>query len=141
MWQRLSRNDFDRTNELMGGGVSSRIWSVCEEYELKRLTDAHGSDPDQYFVVPKYSSAPPNFDKWRSYEPLEDTPDLFLKFARLHGADDPDETVLAWVRSYGTLGHGKPPWTPGVLQDAKAFWEAVDQAAGVLALYEAVLNG
>jgi len=141
MWQRLSRDDFDKTSDLMGSGESSRMWHVCEEYELKKLTDAPGGDPDRYFVVPKYSREPPYFDKWRSYEPLEDTPDLFLKFARLHGADDKDETMLAWVRSYGTLGHGEPLWVSGAPQDAKGFWEAIGQAAGVLALYEAVLNG
>jgi hypothetical protein len=141
MWQRLSRDDFDKTSDLMGGGSSNRMWQVCEEYELKRLTDPPVGDPDRYFVVPKYSREPSYFNKWRSYEPLEDTPDLFLKFARLHGAEDRDDAMLAWVRNYGTLGHGKPRWVAGAPQDAKGFWEAVDQAAGVLALYEAVLNG
>jgi hypothetical protein len=141
LWHRLSRDDFDKTSELMGGGSASRTWSVCEQYELKTLPDASRESPDAYLAVPKHRWEPPHFDKWRIYEPLEDTPDLFLKFARLHRADDENEAMLTWVRSYGTLGHGKPLWVPGAPQDAKGFREAVGKAAGVLALYEAVLNG
>lgn len=36
---------------------------------------------------------------------------------------------------------GQPPWQTGAPQDARQFREAVGRAAGVLALYEAVLNG
>ena len=126
----------------MGGSSLSRRWKVCEEYELRRLRNASEGDLDKYFVVPKYSSSePPYEDKWRLYEPLEDTPDLFLKFARLHGADNQIKAMLAWIRSYGTLGHGKPLGATGVPQNVKAFSDAVGQAAGVLTLYEAVLNG
>jgi hypothetical protein len=141
LWHRLSRDDFDKTSELMGGGSASSTWSVCEQYKLKTLPDASRESPDAYLVVPKHRYEPAHFDKWRIYEPLEDTPDLFLKFARLHRADDENEAMLTWVRSYGTLGHGKPRWVPGAPQDAKGFREAVSKAAGVLALYEAVLNG
>ena len=141
MWHRLSRDDFDKTSELMGGGSASSTWSVCEQYKLKTLPDASRESPDAYLVVPKHRYEPAHFDKWRIYKPLEDTPDLFLKFARLHRVDDENEAMLTWVRSYGTLGHGKPRWVPGAPQDAKGFREAVSKAAGVLALYEAVLNG
>jgi hypothetical protein len=141
LWHRLSRDDFDRTSELMGGDSASSTWSVCKQYELKTLPHASRESPDAYLVVPKHRYEPAHFDKWRIYEPLEDTPDLFLKFARLHRADDENEAMLTWVRSYGTLGHGKPLWVPGAPQDAKGFREAVSKAAGVLALYEAVLNG
>ena len=33
-------------------------------------------------------------------------PDLFLKFARLRGADDAVGAMVGWVRAYGALGHG-----------------------------------
>jgi hypothetical protein len=141
MWHQLGRVDFDRTSELRGGGSLSRRWKVCEEYQLKRLANASEGNLDKCFVVPKYSSEPPYIDKWRFYEPLEDTPDLFLKFARLHWANSPIKAMLAWIRNYGTLGHGKPMWAAGVPQNVKAFSDAVGQAAGVLTLYEAVLNG
>ena len=57
-----------------------------------------------------------------------------------HAGIPADYTRAAWTRTYGTLGHGQPPWVPGAPQDAKGFWEAVERAAGLLALYEGVLN-
>jgi hypothetical protein len=140
MWHQLSKRDFDTTGRLMGGRSASREWKVCEAYELTKPRDTPEGDADSYVVVPKYRYEPATFDKWRSYEPLEETPDLFLKFARLYQAQDRPEAMLEWARTYGTLGHGQPPWVPGAPQDAKGFWEAVEQAAGLLALYEGVLN-
>jgi hypothetical protein len=125
----------------MGGKSPSHEWRVCEEYKFRRLLDAPEGDVNSYVLAPKYPFDPADPDKWRYYEPLEDTPDLFLKFARLHRADDQIEAMADWVHSYGTLGHGKPPWTAGAPQDVKGFLEAVGQAAAVLTLYEAVLNG
>jgi len=57
-----------------------------------------------------------------------------------HAGIPADYTRAAWARTYGTLGHGQPPWVPGAPQDAKGFWDAVEQAAGLLTLYEGVLN-
>jgi len=140
MWHQLSKRDFDTTGRLMGGRSASRVWKVCEAYELTRSRDTPEGDADSYLVVPKYRNEPATFDKWRSYEPLKEAPDLFLKFARLHQAQNQTEAMLDWIHTYGTLGHGQPAWVPGAPQDAKGFWEAVGEAAGLLALYEAVLN-
>jgi hypothetical protein len=49
--------------------------------------------------------------------------------------------MVAWAHKYGTLGHGKPQWDPGAPQGARWFRAAVHQAAQVLALFEAVLDG
>jgi len=140
MWHQLSKRDFDTTGRLMGGRSASREWMVCEAYELERPRDTQEGHAESYRVVPKYPNEPATFDKWRSYAPLEETPDLFLKFTRLYQAQDRPEAMLDWARTYGTLGHGQPPWVPGAPQEAKSFWEAVGKAAGLLALYEAVLN-
>jgi hypothetical protein len=140
MWHQLSKRDFDTTGRLMSGRFASREWKVCEAYELTKPRDTPEGDADSYLVVPKYRYEPATFDKWRSYEPLEETPDLFLKFARLYQAQNRPGAMLEWARTYGTLGHGQPPWVPGAPQDAKGFWDAVEQAAGLLALYEGVLN-
>ncbi len=74
------------------------------------------------------------------YSPLQDTPDLFLRFTRLHERSDSLEAILDWVRRYGVLGHGSG-WSRTAPQSLKDFREAVEEAAGVLATYEAVLNG
>ena len=143
MWQRLSRDDFNKTSELMGGSsLGGRIWRVCEEYALFRVRGAPEGDSDSYVLKPKYPYDPRYFDKWPEYKPLEDTPDLFLKFARLHEKEDQAKAMVDWVHSYGVLGYeGEKSGSPGMPQYAKDFKEAVGQAAGVLALYEAVLNG
>ena len=140
MWHQLSKRDFDKTGGLMGGRSAGRVWGVCEAYDLTRPTDALEGEVGSYLVVPKYPYEPAAFHKWRSYKPLEETPNLFLKFARLHRVQDRTEAMLDWIHTYGTLGHGQPAWVPGAPQDIQAFWEAVGQAAGLLALYEAVLN-
>jgi hypothetical protein len=142
VWHRLGRDDFDKTSELIGGNRGSRIWRVCEEYELRRLPDAPEEDTFPYVLVPKYPYDPSYFDKWRTYTPLEDMPDLFLRFARLHEKGDQVEAMVDWVHRHGVLGQeGETPRSSGAPQHAKDFKDAVGQAAGVLALYEAVLNG
>ncbi len=141
MWHRLGRQDFRETGELMGGSSGTRVWRVCERYELRELPEAPEGGALTDFLVPAYSSGPPNFDRWREYEPLRDTPDLFLKFAKVYQAEDQVKSMTAWVHSYGVLGDGYPSWQSGAPQHAGRFREAVAQAAGVLALYEAVLNG
>jgi hypothetical protein len=140
MWHQLSKRDFDTTGRLMGSRSASREWNVCEAYELTRSRDTSEGNADPYVVVPKYPYEPATFDKWSSYEPLEETPDLFLKFARLYQAQDQAEAMLDWIHTYGMLGHGQPPWMPGSPQNVQAFWLAVGQAAGLLTRYEAVLN-
>jgi hypothetical protein len=41
---------------------------------------------------------------WRSYDPLEETPDLFLKLARLHQEPNFERAVLTFSHTYGVLG-------------------------------------
>ncbi|MDQ5827225.1 MAG: hypothetical protein M3441_23935 [Chloroflexota bacterium] len=138
MWHRLGRDDFERTSELRRGfGSDSREWGVCREYLLREVTE--DGRPVQY-IVPKYYIQPYQDDNWTMYSPLQDTPDLFLRFARLHERSDSVEAILDWVHRYGVLGHGSG-WSRTAPQSVKDFREALEEAAGVLAMYEAVLNG
>ena len=140
MEQRLGRGDFERSSGVKDGGSGTRVWKVCEGYELRRPADTDEGDVSGLVLAPSYENEPANFGMWRAYEPLRDTPDLFLKFARLHGAGDAVGAMVGWVRAYGALGHGERPYQPGSPQQLRQFWDAVERAAGVLALYEAVLN-
>jgi hypothetical protein len=155
MQRRVMRDDFDITNELMKSrNEDSNTWEVCEEYELR------GEEGADYNLVPKYSIA--ERSKWKRYKPLEDHPDLFLKFARLNTQDLHIDTILDWTQRYGVLGDDSPSLPIdarieiieryGVLvdiphvgnsgggQNVKAFKKATNEAAGALAMYEAVLN-
>jgi hypothetical protein len=140
MEQRLGRGDFERSRGGRDGSSGTHVWSVCEGYELRRPANCDEGNVSGYVLVPSHAREPANFGFWSSYEPLVDTPDLFLKFARLHGADDAVGAMVGWVRAYGALGHGERPYQPGSPQQYRQFWDAVDEAASVLAKYEAVLN-
>lgn len=78
----------------------------------------------------------------RRHRTERDTPDLFLRFARLYKGGYSLDCILSWVHEYGLLGlpegnrgYGGPDET------VARFWGEVEEAAGVLAMYEAVLNG
>jgi hypothetical protein len=85
---------------------------------------------------------------WKTYKPLEDYPDLFLKFARLARRPRSEERALAWCREYGVLGlAGDHHWgwtgenkALNAHETLTAFDAEVERAAGVLALYDAALN-
>ena len=141
MWHRVGKDDFDRTSELMSSpNVRGSEWGVCQEYVLQELPQASGEGIRSYQLVPKYPFSPDQEDKWKMYKPLEDTPDLFLKFAKLYEHDDSIEPIIEWIHRYGGLGTGSSQgWRKP--QEINSFKWNVSVAAGILALYEAVLNG
>jgi hypothetical protein len=151
-------------------------WGVCEgeegyfveESSVSRLSNLDPSDVVA-LVTPRYSANPDRGElgKWRTYNPLEDAPNLFFRFARLHSSGSAEvltERILGWVRRYGLLGdpagseHYEPLgsdswglWGNEIREEPR--WWAWDEAtklehlqnevmraAGVLALYEAVLE-
>ncbi len=145
MQQRIGRDDFRRTNELqMSGHQSSDVWWVYSEYEVEEDPQYGGETWEQefppYLIKPKSS-----YVTTRRYRPLEETPHLFVEFARLYDKGFSVERIMDWVHRYGTLNYSrfsqysahrsKHPNT------VKALWGEVCWAAGVLRLYEAALNG
>jgi len=144
--RRLGSEDFNRFNELLAkGGSACPRWFVCREYELRKPPEADEDDHLAYYFLPKHEY---NYfrddDTWRSYDPLEDTPDLFLKFARLHERNDSIEHIVDWVHKYGVLGLDRPKLLHGEggpKETLESFKMEVERAAQVLALYEAALSG
>lgn len=147
MWHRINRDDFIRTGELQRrAGSGTMSWKVCEEYEPRELGEASRYDYLSFRLTPKYSLN--REDKWRTYHPLEDTPDLFLKFARLYrGGGDRyvdstfEKSILDWVHKYGLLGYGGHSFYGGPEETINNYAGAAYWAAGILAMYEAALNG
>jgi hypothetical protein len=146
-------------NKKAGGIPNKRqTWRVCQDYEIRDYSEsAFGT-----YLQAKYSQQQGN--KWTKYRPLQDTPDLFLRFAKLYEKEPSNESALNWARSYGLigytpdgyLGYQKPStggvswdefrwrlWIKGVQEEGalSVFWEEVRRAAGVLAMYEAALRG
>lgn len=91
-------------------------------------------------MAPRYPISPSKGDTWREYEPLTDTPDLFLKFARLHEKGNPVKSVVEWVHQYGVLGEEPRSRAYSGTQDLTTFGRRSAEAAGTLALYEAAVN-
>jgi hypothetical protein len=144
---RISRDDFVRASELQRrSGSVTRSWEVCEEYELREPDNAVDDDYLSFEVTPKYTLN--REDKWRTYYPLEDTPDLFLKFARLYGGGRDRyvssifvNSMLVWVHKDGLLGYEKGLYHGGPEETINNYSGSAYWAAGILAMYEAALNG
>jgi hypothetical protein len=90
--------------------------------------------------VPKYPFEP-HKGGWRIYEPLDDTPDLFLRFARLYDKGGSTEAIVDWVHRYGVLADDPEDVYHSAPQRLRSFRQKSGEAAGLLALYEAVLSG
>jgi hypothetical protein len=98
-------------------------WWVCDEYELR------GNK-----IVARFDER--YEEKWTRYKPLVDTPDLFLKFVRLHEAPDLGEAARQFSQRYGLLHEPRQRQ-----QDLSSFYCSAKRASIVLRLYEAILNG
>jgi hypothetical protein len=150
MYRRIGRDDFRQANESQKGALrESDAWSVCSEYELEEDPEYGGEmwEPEYrpYLIKPKSAFAQGGDEiRWRRYRPLEET-HLFLEFARLYDKGFSVERIVDWVHRYGTLNFSRfSRYSPHSLKHAntvRAFWGEVCWAAGVLGMYEAVLNG
>lgn len=132
MRHRVGSEGFRQAAELMRAPGDQGFWVACNDYELREhelfaeesvvathaLFDAEGIDEE----------------RWRIYSPLEETPDLFLKFARLHEERDFAGAALEWSRKYGVPGR-RPE-----AMSLSAFRREVEAANRILMLYEAILN-
>lgn len=147
MWHRIDQGDFIKAGDLqrrMSSGTS--VWLVCEDYEARGPDESSHDDYLSFRLTPKY---PPNRDdKWRQYRPVENTPDLFLKFARLYrGGEDRyvdsgfANSILDWVHQYGLSGYGHYSYYGGPEETLSNYAGSAYWAAGILAMYEAALNG
>jgi hypothetical protein len=109
-------------------------WPVCKQYDLHRDKIVAGFPPEE-------------FEQWDISWPLEEAPDLFLRFARLHEELDFEQAALSFARDYG-LPDGTTISSPFTGLE-RSFPDRMDlsrllnesrQARIVLALYESVLN-
>ncbi len=154
----LDKGEFFENKHIRAIPDESVTWWVCNDYEVKESS----KNEEEALLYPKYSRGPQK-DKWREYKPLQDTPDLFLRFAKLHEKGCSVESAREWARRYGLLGYtpdidlmaeedktSKPSWelfrrAPRAGENLKdgavgVFWEEVSRAAGVLTMYEATLS-
>ena len=106
---------------------------VCEEYEIH-----------QNRIVARFGSE--DLDHWTLFDPLEEAPDLFLKFSRLHRERDFGEAALRFTHRYGLpCGSSREDprvYVPGHPEQLTLhhFFEESQRAWVVVSLYESVLN-
>jgi hypothetical protein len=141
MRRRVTPRDLKLTSELMQQqGLDG--WWVCDEYRLQG-----------HEIVAKYSppwmrapDSPPWTGEeelhWKRYEPLEESPDLFLKLARLHQEPNFEEAALAFSHRYGVLGGNsiKGSFPKPYRDTTRNFRGEAKRAWTILKMYEAVLN-
>jgi hypothetical protein len=143
--RRVRPNDFERARRLRTSPDVQDVWWVCDDYEIRdgkvvARYPATSFGDGKYYPVPDYALD----EGWRSYRPLEETPDLFLRFARLYEESNFDEAALIWSRKYGlpggTLSNTIPRGQRPDSMSIKGFWEEVKKARFILRMYEAALN-
>ena len=149
MRRRLGLADFGELREAVFEARARGSWPKWDRYEIREgevvaasdrvrgLTDADDEEWVSYDPI--------------SYDPIDDVPDLFLRFARLYSKSDFNKAALDFANRYG-LPNGAdadespaPLGVPGYATDAKnwslsQFHHEARRAWIILALYEAVLN-
>jgi hypothetical protein len=116
-------------------------WYVCNEYQIRG---------DKIVARYKLSALEDPLrpeDVWWYYSPLRDAPDLILTFARLYKEKSFERAALAFSHKYGlpnstvAVVGGKEIAYPFAEEiEVSDFWDEVEKAHRVLALYEAVIN-
>jgi len=135
MWRRFNRDDLGASNPLVSSSHAPFLrlaWSVYDQYPVYQYRDV-GME-GRFFEVSEGARA-----RFR-YQPLVDTPHLFLEFARLVEARNGPEAVRLWIRRRGLLGLHENRDGGGPRELLNDIWTHACRARNLLAMYEAVLS-
>jgi hypothetical protein len=146
MRRRLGLADFKEPHAAVFEARASGLWAKCDRYEIRGSEIA--AAPDRMRGLERGLKEEDD-EGWSTYDPINDVPDLFLRFARLYGEPDFDRAALEFANRYG-LPSGEDE-SPAAFGEAGYDTEALNwrlsrfhhearRAWVVLALYEAVLN-
>lgn len=119
MWRRLNRDDLVGVNPLLGKEERSRplYWRVYEHYELLPTDDS------EYDFVQAANNGYEDGPQWiDAYDPLTETPYLFLEFARIEEDENPTQALMQWIEKYGLLGFTQLHPTYSEEQTPRAKW-------------------
>jgi hypothetical protein len=132
---RVSAEAIERSDRWLENWPEEREgWPVCKQYDLHRGA-----------IVARFT--PEDLTQWDISWPLEEAPDHYLRFARLHEEPDFERAALTFAHEHG-LPDGTTivsPFTgferpfPDRMDLSRLFNES-RRAWVVLALYESVLN-
>ena len=146
MRRRLGLADFKEPHAAVFEARASGLWMKCDRYEIRGGEIVAAPDRVRGLEI---GLTEHDDEGWAIYDPINDVPDLFLRFARLYGEPDFDRAALDFANRYG-LPSGEDE-RPAAFGEAGYATEALNwrlsrfrhearRAWVVLALYEAVLN-
>jgi hypothetical protein len=146
----IGPRDFKQASRFVERHERQDAWWVCEEYEIAggeivaRFPSLHahlgvGKGVDEALeAVARWEE---QLEHWRLYQPLEETPDLFLKFAYLYEQDNFPKSALDFSTRFGVPGSSSSQWnTNRERTSLYSFREESRRAWLILKLYEAVLS-
>jgi hypothetical protein len=139
MQRSVDRRDFEAAVDLRKGFESTPradgivvpdgdCW-VCEGYEMQGAWITASFDAD-------------DLERWRSFQPLKEEPDLFLRFSRIWQEKNFPGAAVAFAHRFGlprATGTESRPFQPTRLS-LREFFEESQRAWVALSLYETVLN-
>jgi hypothetical protein len=146
MRRRLESRDFRNSHTAVFEARGRGGWLKYERYEIRDGEVVVSPDPER--VLQRWLTNEDD-DGWTDYDPIDDVPDLFLRFARLYGESDFNKAALDFANKYGLpTGADERPAPSGAVgfeTDAlnwslAQFRHEARRAWVILALYEAVLN-
>jgi len=119
MWRRLNREDLKGTNPLLEEEERYRpfFWRVFDDYEL--LPSEDSDFPYVQAVSQGPGEGPVCIDV---YNPLVDTPYLFLEFARIWEQKNLGKALAQWIGKYGLLGYTQRHPTYSEEETPRAKW-------------------
>jgi hypothetical protein len=132
MRRRLNRDDLSASSPVAASihQPSLRLlWTVYDEYGR-----SHNSDGETCLVVPA------NAQVANRYEPLVNTPYLFLEFARIVEGRDRVQALYDWTFRRGLLGMDNNSDRGGDNETPDEIWAQALQANNLLTMYEAALS-
>ena len=132
MTLRVSGDDLKHANMVMRQPHELGTWDVCTEYKVSRGEEIYAKHPFNDHE---------DEEKWRTYRPLEDAPDLFLRLVAMHEAPSFRQAALEFSYRYGTLVPASS--AEGSYRGSTSLhrWKReAERAWLVLKLYESVLN-
>jgi hypothetical protein len=145
MQRAIGSVDFKRARQLAEQHELRDSWWVCEDYSIR------GGEIVATYSYPRFGFDDGTFEvleswkeqhrHWRSYRPLQEAPDLFLKLAYLYEQENFSQAALAFSRRYGVLGGSNSQWSMEKERVSLYSFEQESRRAWlILKLYEAVLN-
>jgi hypothetical protein len=146
MRRRLGLADVKEPHAAVFETRANSCWLRCDRYEIQGHEII--AAPDRVRGLERGLTEQDD-EGWTVYNPINEVPDLFLRFARLYGEPDFDKVALGFANKYGLpSGNDERPAPfrePGFETEALAwslsqFRHEARRAWVTLALYESVLN-